>query len=744
MAKQRGMSYVPWHLLAGIILGSLVLVIYFLIRPGPGAQYVVAVNLMSILYPFALGLLCVKGMRPILFSSRVKSTRRFTPLLLAIVLWVFMISQIAWFVSLWPNHQPSGYPAPQHFIALLMYPFMISAILVLPSRGLSGLSRLRLLLDSLLIMAAFATLCYYFIVAPILVMGHGTLSEKIVGSIFLQVDLVVIFCLLLVTLRGGETVLRPVLVMFALMILGLFTEHLLHLSEILHTNYEPLSSADAFLFLSAIMMTVAAQTVRRILERGETEPAAPSESAEQAGLLYPFALLKAILPSALVLLFGVLIIWVWLTGGDRHFRGQILIVYAGGLVVLMLMVLRQFLASHEVNLLQKTLWARNRSLRLLNKQLEQQVISDPLTGLPNHQALAGYLEATLRRAREERTLCSLLFIDIDHFKPINDEHGHQAGDRVLRQVGELVESTLRSTDYLGRWGGEEFVAVLPGTGTRNAYAVAERVRLRMEQQHFSADGEYLHLTCSVGVATYPTDASDQETLLMLADAAMYAAKRLGRNQTRRAREPGVLVLGMAAEAPSEPKEREVLDMVEALVTLQEVRDHPTGQHERRVASLALRLARTLGLPDNEAYMVSLGGLLHDLGKAALPDKLLHKREHLSAEEQAALCAHPVTGAQVLSTVPSLREVAAIVRAHHEQMDGLGYPDQLQGEAIPLGARIVAVADAYDVLTRRQALTPGEALRVLRQNAGSQFDPRVVSALERLLATSSSQQIRHVA
>ena len=165
------------------------------------------------------------------------------------------------------------------------------------------------------------------------------------------------------------------------------------------------------------------------------------------------------LPSALVLIFGVLVFWIWLTGGDRHFPGQILIVYAGGFVVLLLMVSRQFLALHEINLLQKTLWSRNRSLRLLNKQLEQQASSDPLTGLPNHQALAGHLEAALAHAREEQSVCSLLFIDIDHFKRINDEHGHLVGDVVLCQFGELVASTLRSTDYLGRWGGEEFVAV---------------------------------------------------------------------------------------------------------------------------------------------------------------------------------------------------------------------------------------------------------------------------------------------
>ncbi len=747
MAKQRSTTYVPWRLLASIFLLSFVLAIYFVIKPGPREYYNVVVNLIGILYSLGMGMLCIKGMRPFLRSPTAKGIQqtgwRFVPLLLSMMWWVFTLSQIVWFVSAWPTHQPPKFPGPQQFIILLIYPFLISAILLLPSRSLSALARLRLFLDSLLIMAAFTTLCYYYILAPVLVKGHGTMLDKIVASIFTQLDLVVIFCLLLVALRGGETALRPVLFMLTIVVLSIFIEHITHLYEILYTSYNGLSPTDAFLFLSVIMAVGAAQTLRRMLERGAISVPYRTETAEQADLLYPTAR-RAILPSVLVLLFGVLIFWIWLTGGDRHFRGQIFIVYAGGFVVLLLMVLRQFLAVYEVNRLQREVRRRNRSLNALNDQLAQLATTDALTGLPNHCALVKQLNTELTRARAQQSVYSLLFIDIDNFKSVNDRYGHLVGDEVLRQFGALVESMLRPIDYLGRWGGEEFVVFLAGAGARNAHAIAERIRLRVEQHQFAVDDEFLHLTCSLGIATYPAEAREQETLLMLADSAMYAAKRLGRNQTRAAREPGVLVLGMAAETPAEPQEREVLDMVEALVALQEVRDRPTGQHERRVASLALRLARSLNLSDREAYVVSLGGLLHDLGKAALPDKLLRKREKLSEEETTARRAHPVIGAKVLSTTASLREVAAIIRSHHERVDGLGYPDRLQGEAIPLGARIVAVADAYDAITHRHASTSAEALRILHKNAGSQFDPRVVSALDSLLATGPLQPIRHVA
>lgn len=743
MAKRRSAAYVPWRLLIGVTLISLVLMVYFFIKPGPRSQYVLIVNLQGIFFPLVLGILCVKGTFPLLRSSTEqgvpRAARRFTPLLLGMAFWMFSFSQLIWFVSLWPDHQPPGYPAPQHFIDLLMYPFLISAIVVLPSRSLSALARLRLLLDGLLIMAAFTTLCYYFLLAPILVRGHGTVLEKIVASIFTQLDLVMIFCLLLVILRGGEKVLRPVLFMLTLMVTGFFFEHVGHLSEILYTTYDPLSRADGFLYLAAFMMTGAAQTVRRILERGPTEVAAVTAPSEQADPSTSTSRLRTMLPSALVLLYSILVFWIWITGG-KHFPGQIFIVYAGGFVVLLLMILRQFLAWHEVNVLQKTLQSRNRSLYLLNQQLEQQAIADPLTGLFNHQALAGYLANALVHVREEQDTCSLLFIDIDYFKHINDEYGHLVGDMVLRQFGHLVASMLRSSDYLGRWGGEEFVAVLPGAGARAAYTIAERIRLRVAQESFTSESEKLRLTCSVGIATAPDDANEEEELMRLADAAMYMAKRRGRNQARMAREPEVPVLGTVVA----PEGRGELNTAEALMALQGVQDYPTGQHEQRVASLSLCLARSLGLSESEACVVGLGGLLHDFGKVAVPDTLLREYEQRTGEETSeARWAYPVIGAEMLRITLALHEVATIVRSHQEHMDGSGYPDRLRGEEIPLGARIVAVADAYDVLTHQQFSSSTQALCILQRHARSQFDPQVVCALQRMLSADPSQPIPQI-
>lgn len=225
---------------------------------------------------------------------------------------------------------------------------------------------------------------------------------------------------------------------------------------------------------------------------------------------------------------------------------------------------------------------------------------------------------------------------------------------------------------------------------------------------------------------------------MNADRAMYAAKRLGRNQTRCASEPLVLAMGMLGEAPETAEEAEMLAVVESLIAALEARDHSTGQHSRRVAALSLKLALALGLAWSDACIIGMGGLLHDLGKVAMPDTILFKHGKLSAAEVEYMARHPLIGEEILTPLPSLRAVAEIVRAHHEWINGSGYPDGLRAEDIPLGARIVAVADAYDAIISHRVYREGrassEATKELSKGAGKQFDPRVVEALDHLLAS----------
>jgi putative nucleotidyltransferase with HDIG domain len=222
----------------------------------------------------------------------------------------------------------------------------------------------------------------------------------------------------------------------------------------------------------------------------------------------------------------------------------------------------------------------------------------------------------------------------------------------------------------------------------------------------------------------------------MADRAMYAAKRLGRNQVRTASDPAVAVLESNPRTAGAHEEAALLGTVEALAALFEARDPSTGKHAAEVAALASRLALALGLDTSDAHAVGLAGRLHDIGKVGIPDTILHKPTRPSPDEWAVIERHPVVGAAVVSRVPALRVLAPIIRAHHEYWNGRGYPEGLAGEAIPLCARILSVANAYQAMTTDRpyhpARTPEKALAEIRRCSGNQFDPVVVEALCRVL------------
>ncbi|MFL5654206.1 MAG: amino acid permease [Ktedonobacteraceae bacterium] len=374
-------------------------------------------------------------------------------------------------------------------------------------------------------------------------------------------------------------------------------------------------------------------------------------------------------------------------------------------------------------------------LQAAHDELEALAITDPLTGIPNHRALVAALDQELERARRHNHPCAVLFVDLDHFKALNDGFGHAAGDAALRELGSLVRACLRSIDTLGRWGGEEFLAILPQTNEQAALVVAERIRSEIAAHVFSAGGG-MHLTSSLGVAIYPDDAGDRSGLVEAADLAMYTAKKLGRNQVRSASDPTTISLEAYVRTGSR-EEAALTGAVESLTMLVEARDQYTGEHTNDVALLAMQLALILGLDATEARMIGLAGRLHDLGKVAVPDAVLQKPGSLTDEEWKLMRTHPIVGAEVVSRMPALRVLAPIIRAHHERWDGQGYPDGLAGESIPLGARIITVVDAYSAMTTnrpyRKASSPAWALRELQRCTGTQFDAKVVAALEHVLS-----------
>ncbi len=373
-----------------------------------------------------------------------------------------------------------------------------------------------------------------------------------------------------------------------------------------------------------------------------------------------------------------------------------------------------------IQLYQRAIVGALRAMRL--------ALTDPLTGLGNHRNFHDRLERELRYAHERRLPLSLCMIDIDDFKRINDRFGHPAGDRVLSQLA----ARLRQSGEAFRLGGDEFALLLPGADESAALAAASSVVDRVAALNLEPTGA---VTVSVGIATSPQHAGERDDLIGLADSALYWAKEYGKNRVRAYR-PDVIELAELKRLASGPDRAARFRAAASLARAVDARDVYTGSHSQRVADLAARTARRLGLPDEEVELTRLAASLHDLGKLAIPEEILRKPGPLTEPERMVLERHPQIGFRMLESL-GVDPVADWVLHHHERWDGSGYPDGLPGDRIPLGARIIFVADAYDAMTServyRRRVAPQHAIAELERCAGSQFDPEIVSALANELA-----------
>jgi diguanylate cyclase (GGDEF)-like protein len=370
-------------------------------------------------------------------------------------------------------------------------------------------------------------------------------------------------------------------------------------------------------------------------------------------------------------------------------------------------------------------------------QVEARAAHDRLTGVVNRETLLTTLASEIERATRHHKWLSVAFIDIDRFKPINDTYGHHTGDAVLREIANLIGDNIRGSDLFGRYGGEEFMLILPETTPEEATVLAEHLRqLVMEHPLTVAPRQGLQVTISIGVAGDVGSQLQSDRLVDQADAAMYAAKSLGRNRTYRYR--AVDDNAPVRRAPISAERRAAATAIgqwasdtaaDALASVLAPQPHHRGQPSDMIATLATGIALQMGLSQEEIERIRIASLLHDLGKLAVPLEILDKRSALSDQEWQAIGEHPRIGQVILEQATSLREAVPVVLHHHERFNGGGYPHGLRGKEIPLGARIVAVADAYHAMIHdrpyRNARDHAHALAELRANAGTQFDPDIV-------------------
>ncbi len=363
--------------------------------------------------------------------------------------------------------------------------------------------------------------------------------------------------------------------------------------------------------------------------------------------------------------------------------------------------------------------------------------TDPLTQLPNRRGFRELLDLELERARRSGQPVTVLAGDVDHFKDVNDRAGHHVGDAALQRVARLLREGVRQIDVAARIGGEEFAVILPGADAQAAFGVAERLRCALRDAFADAT---VPITISFGIASHPAHAETAASLVRAADEALYGAKESGRN---RSVVHSDALRGLAREGRDERDiEAErflavVLDLAEAV----DLRFSGTARHSETVGRYAELMARELGLPEERVGRVRLAGLLHDVGKVGVPDAILRKAGSLTREERDVIARHPDLGAQILEHA-SLTDVQAWVAAHHERPDGSGYPRGLSGDELPLEARIVAVADAYEAMTSdrsyRDAIGHERARGELLRHAGTQFDAGVVAAFLSVLDRESAR------
>ena len=333
------------------------------------------------------------------------------------------------------------------------------------------------------------------------------------------------------------------------------------------------------------------------------------------------------------------------------------------------------------------------------EEIEYLSYHDQLTGLYNRR----FSEEKLREWDDARKLpLSIVMADLNNLKLVNGTFGHAVGDQFLKKAAQIFKAACRSNDMVARWGGDEFILLLPQTTAEEAGLVVNRIERALQQETIQA----ISISMALGWCTKQKVDQDIHAVFRDAENHMYRAKLFQSSGVRG-------------------------DTIQALMMALYEKNKREEQHSKRVSALCRYVGKELGLSDSEVDELGIVGLFHDIGKIAIEEQILNKTGALTADEWKEIMRHSEVGYRLLGAVPDMKDVASYVLAHHERWDGNGYPKGIKGENIPLQSRIVAICDAYDAMVGerpyRKSLSKQEALKELRRNAGTQFDPSIAQA-----------------
>ena len=401
-----------------------------------------------------------------------------------------------------------------------------------------------------------------------------------------------------------------------------------------------------------------------------------------------------------------------------------------------------------------------RRLEAAFDRLAEMSKTDELTGLGNRRHFNEVLERFYEQASRYDRPLSVMVMDVDYFKAVNDTGGHGAGDEMLKVVAREIRNACRRADLPARLGGDEFAVLLPETTCHEAVTVAERIREAVAANVTVLKSVEVRVTISLGVADLECEQMDSaQDLLALADGAVYRAKDLGRNRVvqagrygesawrQKADEPNVNALRCKLAGLDTEFQTLFLTAVQEIIKTLERRDPHMADHARQVRRGAVLLAKQMQLPPRTIKLIEVAATMHDIGMLAMPDAVLLCPAELNEQQTRLMRRHPQLAAKMMQDIQFFEQEASIVRCHHERYDGEGYPEGLSGPAIPLPARILAVADAFVAMvsprTFRAAKSSQEALTQLQAAAGSQFDPAVVNAFLELAERLGDDLVRQI-
>jgi len=395
--------------------------------------------------------------------------------------------------------------------------------------------------------------------------------------------------------------------------------------------------------------------------------------------------------------------------------------------------------------------ALNEELLQSNKRLKQLTLRDPHTGLYNHRYLHEIIEAEFDRARRYAQSLSVMMLDIDYFKSINDVYGDKFGDLVLKQFAKILKRMVRRYDTVIRYGGEEFIVICSGTDRSNALVLAKRILDAINLFNFGNKKHSVKLKLSIAVASNNEDkAVKGMDLVELTDQILNRAKESGGNRVYSSldikknkssaklngKNNNVKFLNEKIEKLSKRANQSLMEAIFAFAKTIEVKDHYTGEHVERTVKYATEIAKALNLSERDIELIRQASMLHDLGKIGVSEKILLKKGKLTKAEFEQIKKHPQIGVDIIRPIHFLHPIIPILLYHHERWDGKGYPNSLKGEDIPIGARIVAIADVYQALisdrSYRRAYTQEEAIEIIKEESGKLFDPEIVDVFLRIV------------